>query len=64
MNNQRPGSQLENQLLDIAFGVVLGDGPYSTRVNSPLKAVCQHCGKTVKAVGLKDHMRDKHEVRE
>lgn len=46
---------------EFLFGVVFGDGPYSTQVSSPLKAVCQHCGKTVKAVGLNDHVKAVHE---
>lgn len=57
----RPGSPLENQLQDIAFGAVFGHGTYSTQVSSPLNAVCPQCGKTVKAAGLNDHIRDVHE---
>jgi hypothetical protein len=56
---------LENQLLDIAFGVVLGDGPCGIRyarqiLDASLKVNCPQCGKTVKAVGLEQHIRDKH----
>ena len=59
VSNNRPGNPLENRLIDIAFGAVFGHGPYR-QVSSPEKAVCQQCGKTVKAVGLRDHIRDVH----
>lgn len=57
----RPGSPLENQLQDIMYGTLFNYGPYSTQVSSPLNAICPQCGKTVKAVGLGDHIRDVHE---
>ena len=56
----RPGNPLENQLQDIMYGAVFGQGLYSTKVSSPLNAVCPQCGKTVKAVGLGMHIKDVH----
>jgi hypothetical protein len=60
IKDRRPGNPLANQLTDIAFGAVFGQGHYSYRFNSPEKAVCQYCGKTVKAVGLGQHIKDVH----
>lgn len=55
----RPGSPLENKLQDIAFGAVFGEGHYRS-YSGPEKAVCPKCGKTVKAVGLEQHVKAKH----
>lgn len=57
--NNRPGNPTELKLMDIAFGAVYGIGHYSHHFG-PEKAICHHCGKTVKAVGLKQHMEAKH----
>lgn len=59
----RPGNPTELKLMDIAFGAVFGTGHYSHHFG-PEKAICPQCGKTVKAVGLKDHVRDVHETKE
>jgi len=62
MSDQRPGSPLENLLQDIAFNAVFRHGKVrdGCKFSGP-ETNCPECGKTVKAIGLRQHIRDKHE---